>query len=63
MTARVAIEMVAGGRAQPVCRAESCTAGPDGRPWKGRSWQHVDSARVQQEAHREWHETQTGGAS
>lgn len=61
--ARVAIELANGGRAQPVCRVESCTAGEDGGPWKGRAWKHADSARVQQQAHREWHEQQAGGGA
>ncbi|MGR6922630.1 hypothetical protein ACU635_50965 [[Actinomadura] parvosata] len=54
--ARVAIELANGGRYQAVCRVESCMAGEGGRPWAGRAWPHVDSARVQQQAHREWHE-------
>jgi hypothetical protein len=54
--ARVAIELANGGRYQAVCRVESCTAGDDGGPWAGRAWRHVDSARVQQQAHREWHD-------
>lgn len=54
--ARVAIELANGGRFQPVCRVESCTA-MGGKPWVGHAWRHVDSARVQQQAHREWHES------
>lgn len=54
--ARVAIELVNGGRYQAVCRAENCTAGPDGQQWRGLAWPHVDSARIQQQAHRETHE-------
>ncbi|MGP4092998.1 hypothetical protein [Nonomuraea sp. KM90] len=54
--ARVAIELANGGLYQAVCRNEECTAGEDGGPWRGRTWKHIDSARFQQEAHREWHE-------
>jgi hypothetical protein len=52
--ARVAIELANGGRYQAVCRAENCTA-MDGQPWAGRTWAHIENARVDQAEHREWH--------
>lgn len=54
----VAIELVAGARAQAACRTEGCTGGRNGRPWRGEAQAFKADAEDDATAHRQWHRRQ-----
>ncbi|MFD0885782.1 hypothetical protein ACFQ08_14625 [Streptosporangium algeriense] len=53
----VAVELVAGGWAQAVCRTEDCTA-LHGKRWKGEPRGHKADAAEDARLHRLWHRRQ-----
>ncbi|MFF0867649.1 hypothetical protein ACFYUV_38210 [Nonomuraea sp. NPDC003560] len=51
----VAIEFVAGGRHQAVCRTEPCPAALGGESWRGTATAIPAWARAEVDEHRRWH--------